>query len=100
MLQDVQADAAICVDVRVEHLGQELDFRSFIWVILCKLNGEVETSSFPDSVLRPEDHSLPEVKRVATWSGLNAFLGCIFVHLFEVFEKTSLGIGTHFSKYL
>ena len=36
MLQDVKTDAAICVDVRVEHFGDESDGGRFGGVLLCE----------------------------------------------------------------
>ena len=39
VLEDVQAYRAVCVNVRVEHFGEELDFGRFVGVLLGKFNG-------------------------------------------------------------
>ena len=39
VLQDVQADPAVCVDVGVEHLGKEFDDRGFVRILFTELQG-------------------------------------------------------------
>ena len=62
MLQDVQTDAAIGVDVRVKHFGQELDFRRLVRIIFTELHGQVEAATLPDGVVRAKDHGIPVVQ--------------------------------------
>ena len=61
LLEDVQADLAILVDVRVKHaLGvDELNFWRLIRVGLLQLDGEVEDPALPLGVIWSEDQSLP-----------------------------------------
>ena len=65
MLQYIKADAAISVNVGVKHLGKELDLRGLVWVVLSKLNRQVEAPSVPNCVFWTEDDSLPMEERVA-----------------------------------
>ena len=89
MLQDVQAYRAVRVYVRVEHFGEELDFRRFIGVLLGKFYGQVETAPVPDCVFGAENHGLPVEQRVAAWRRLDALLRCVFMHLLQVLEQAS-----------
>ena len=95
MLQDVQADATVRVNVRVEHLREELDFRCLVRVLFCKFDGQVEAAAFPDGVVGPENNGVPVEKRVARWRRLDALMGCVLVHALKVLEQASLGVRTH-----
>ena len=82
MLQDVKADAAICVDVRVEHFGQKLNLWRFVWIVLRELDCQVEASAFPDGVFRSKNNSLPMEERITARRSLNAILSGVLVHFF------------------
>ena len=62
MLQDVEADAAIGVDVWMEHFCNELHFRCLVRVLVRELDDQIKTTAFPDSVLGPKDNGLPVVE--------------------------------------
>ena len=59
MLKDVKTDAAVRVDVWMEHFCNELHFRSLIRVLFRELDDQIKTTAFPDSVLGPKDNSFP-----------------------------------------
>ena len=44
VLEDVEADAAVRVDVGMEHLGQELHHRRLVGILLAELQGQLECS--------------------------------------------------------
>ena len=80
MLQYIKANAAIGVNVRVKHLGKELNLRGLVWVVLCKLNRQVKAPTVPNRVFWTEDDSLPVVERIAWGCSLDALLGGILMH--------------------
>ena len=86
MGENIEADAAIGVDVWVEHFGQEFNFWRLVRVILSKLDSHVEAATFPDGVFGAKNDSLPVVERVTRWSCLNALLRRVLVHLLQVLE--------------
>ena len=43
-MEDVEADAAVRVDVGMEHLGQELHHRRLVGILLAELQGQLECS--------------------------------------------------------
>ena len=43
-MEDVEADAAVRVDVGMEHLGQELHHRRLVGILLAELQGQLERS--------------------------------------------------------
>lgn len=59
VLQDVQADAAVRVHVRVEHLGDEADRRRLVRVLLGKFYCQLKRAVLEGGVVRPENHSVP-----------------------------------------
>ena len=65
MLQYIEANAAISVNVGMKHLGKELDLRSLVRVVLCKLNRQVKAPPVPNCVFWSEDYSLPVEERVS-----------------------------------
>ena len=51
VLEDVQADAAVCVDVGVEHLGEELDHGGLVGLLFTELQGQLECSILRTSII-------------------------------------------------
>ena len=43
ILENVQAELAICVDVRMEHSREELDSRGFIWIVFVERQRQLES---------------------------------------------------------
>ena len=62
MLQDVEADAAIGVNIGMEHFCNEFDFGSLVRVLLSEFYRQVEAATLPNGVLRSKDDSLPVEK--------------------------------------
>ena len=50
VLEDVKADAAVRVDVGMEHLGQELHHRRLVGILLAELQGQLERSILTNAV--------------------------------------------------
>ena len=92
MLQDVQTDAPVSVDVRVEHLGQEFHLGGFVRVVLCECDGQVENATFPNGVFWPEDDRFPVEERITARCRLDRLLSCILMHLLQVLQKASLSV--------
>ena len=62
MLQDVETDAAVGVNIGVEHFGYKFDFGSFVRVLLCEFYRQVKATTLPNGVLRSKDDGLPVEK--------------------------------------
>lgn len=60
VLQNVKADAAICIDVRMEHFCDEAHCGRLAWVVFCELKCQLEGSSFPGRIIGPEDDGAPK----------------------------------------
>ena len=95
VLKDVEANAAIRVDIRVEHLRQELHFGCLVRVLLRELNRQVEAAAVPNGILGPKNYRLPVEERVTARCGLDGLLGRVFMHFLQVFQKTSFRVRTH-----
>lgn len=51
-LQDIEANAAVVVDIWMEQLGHKLDDRGFVGIVFRKNKREFESAAFPWSVVR------------------------------------------------
>jgi len=59
VLQDVEANTAVGVNVRMEHLRREAHFRGLVGELLAKREVEREGAALPRRVLRTEDDCRP-----------------------------------------
>jgi len=73
VLQDVETELAGSVNVRVEHLADELDGRRFVRILLLKMHNKSERSVFEGGVSGANNDSVPrdwsdaEPKERETW---------------------------------
>ena len=95
MRQNVQTNASIVVNIWVEHFRHEANLRSFIWIVFVELDDQIEDSALPNRVVWSKNDCFPLEERVAAWSGLDALLRVIVMHLLQVLEKSAFCVRTH-----
>ena len=64
MGQDVEADASVVVNIRVEHISDESDFWWLVRVVFSELDNQIEDTSLPNAIVWPKDDCLPLEERV------------------------------------
>lgn len=69
-LENVQADAAVVVHVRMEELRNKFNNRRLIRIVLGELQGELESATFPGSVV-----GSVEVRRMGKVSFVSICMG-------------------------
>ena len=60
ILEDIQAEFTGGINIRMEHLTDELDRRRFIRVLLLKMHNEPKGTVFEGSVCWSDDDGVPE----------------------------------------
>ena len=65
VLEDVEAELARGVDVRMEHLADELDRRRLVGVLLLEVHHEPKGSVFEGGIRGADDNSVPDGARVS-----------------------------------
>ena len=79
----------------MEHFRHESNFGCFVRIVVTELNDQIEDSALPNGVVRSKNDCFPLEERITGRRGLNAILSNIVMHLLQVFQKTSLRVGTH-----
>ena len=65
IFQNVKANSAICVDVRVVNLRRELNLRRFEWVVCRKLDIQEENATLVRAIRWPHNRRLPREQVLA-----------------------------------
>lgn len=79
VLEDVETDLAGGIDVRMEHLGDELDTWRFTRVRFFELQHQFERAVLVGSVGRADDDGVPGELSVLTKVAVNIYKGCIVI---------------------
>lgn len=94
----VEANAAIFVDVGMEHFATEGNVRSLIGIGLTELEFELEETALPWGSLGPFDDSLPLEEIFIFGSRVDASV-FFFLNFLQVFEEPSCCRASHFWNY-
>ena len=78
----------------MEHLGEELDDRRLVGILLAELHGELEGAVLEGGVVRPEDDGVPHHDVVLARSAGDAGRR-VFLQTLEIAHETSSGGGRH-----
>ena len=87
-LQNIKADAARCVDIRMVDFGFERDDRGFEWIVAGKADRHVEDAAREGRVCGTEDHGVPG-KEVVVFDGARRTIGGRVILDFEQFTLES-----------
>eukprot|EP00302_Diacronema_sp_CCMP2436_P053959 CAMPEP_0180065450 /NCGR_PEP_ID=MMETSP0985-20121206/8752_1 /TAXON_ID=483367 /ORGANISM="non described non described, Strain CCMP 2436" /LENGTH=149 /DNA_ID=CAMNT_0021995881 /DNA_START=748 /DNA_END=1197 /DNA_ORIENTATION=+ len=94
VLQDVEADRAVRVHVRVEELRHELDRRRLVRVVLRELELQAEGAVLPRRVVRAKDDGVPLHDVVILGRAADA-LRWVVLQPLEVAHQPAPGGGRH-----
>ena len=82
-MRTVEADGTVGIDVRMEHLRDELDGGRLVRVLFRELQGQLERPILPRRLFWPKDDCVP-VHDVIVQGGPVDTLGWICLHALEV----------------
>ena len=90
----VEADSAVVVDVRVEHLGQEPDLGRLGGILLREFQDHLEKPALPGGAFGALDEGGPSKEVPLLGRGVDAFV-LLVLHLLEVSDQSLLGGSGH-----
>jgi hypothetical protein len=90
VLENVQTDPALCVDVRVIDLGNELDPRSLEGIVCGELNVKKEDTSCVWAPVGSYDGGSPNVEVVLVYGRCGAVTGGILLKFLQITGNTTM----------